>query len=79
MLRVQASDETLEGSGSKDLVSEGTPRGYPFHHWPGAETDHNLLPPSNQTGIRRTISRSEIVVDTSDRIPEIPCFFSAGI
>lgn len=42
VLRVQASDETLEGSGSKDLVSKGILRGYPFHHWPGAETDYNL-------------------------------------
>ena len=32
VLRVQASDETLEGSGSRDLVSGGTPGGYPFHH-----------------------------------------------
>jgi hypothetical protein len=32
VLRVQASDEILEGSGSKDLVSKGTRHSYPFYH-----------------------------------------------
>lgn len=43
MLRVQASNETLEGSGSKDLVSERIPRGYrSYHRWLGPEAYHNL-------------------------------------
>jgi len=39
VLRVQASNETLEGSGSKDLVGVV---GYSLYHYLGAEAHHDL-------------------------------------
>lgn len=74
VLRVQASDETLEGSGSKDPVSNPS--------WSSSaerrDSSSILILFSNQTGIQRTTSRSGTVADTSGEIPEIPFFFSAG-
>lgn len=74
VLRVQASDETLEGSGSKDLV--GGHLIIVISSAPGLMI--TSISPSNQTGIRRTTSRSGTAVDTSGGIPEILYFFSAG-
>jgi len=76
VLKVQASDETLEGSGSKDLV--GGPS------WLSVLLSGTLglmticISPSNQTEIRRMTSRSGTVADTSVEIPETLFFSSAG-
>lgn len=77
VLRVQASNETLEGSGSNDLVGEflhdhcilSTPSSA------GQKLNGFSVLSSNRIGIQKTISRSGTAVDTSDRTPGIPCFF----
>lgn len=79
VLRVQASNETLEGPGSKDLVSGVLPGCPSVTVSREPRFIKNFDSSSNQTGIRKMTSRSEIVVDTSDGIPEVPCFCSVGI
>ena len=79
VLRVQASNETLEGSGSKNLVSGALPGCLSATVIREPKFITNFVSSSNQTGIRKMTSRSEIVVDTSDGTPEVPCFCSAGI
>ena len=75
VLRVQASDETLEGLGSKDLVG-GLIRDHLLFIEQGTYESSFLS--SNRTGIQRTMSRSWTAVDISDRRPEIPSFFSVA-
>ena len=77
VLRVQTSDETLEGSGSKDLVSGPSMaiRSILSGVLWLMDISNSL---SNQTEIRKMTSRSGTAVDTSDEIPRTLFFSSAG-